>query len=133
MAMTYNYNDYLQHTYSKREPRDIEYFESKFEARIEDSREYRHYERQMPYYAWDGKEPYNIDTQIVPMKAIHLSSDNLAKLLAEQNLIDILMKDANEGKRIWRQEREDSRVRSQNPTVEKAYRNYQVLLELART
>lgn len=113
-------------------PRDIKYFESKFEARIEDSREFKQYVRQMPYYAWDGKEPYNIDTQVVPMKAIHLSSDNLAKLLAEQNLMDILTKDANEGKRIWRQEREDKRVRDQNATVEKAYRNYIMLLELAR-
>jgi hypothetical protein len=66
------------------------------------------------------------------MKAIHLSSDNLAKLLAEQNLMDILMKDADEGKRIWRREREDSRIRDQNPSVEKAYQKYLMLLELAR-
>jgi hypothetical protein len=66
------------------------------------------------------------------MKAIHLSSDNLAKLLAEQNLIDILMKDATEGKRIWRQEREDRLVRDQNPAVEKAYQKYLMLLELVR-
>jgi len=118
--------------WAEERPRDVQYFESKFEARIEDSREFKQYVRQMPYYAWDGKEPYNIETQVVPMKAIHLSSDNLAKLLAEQNLIDILMKDADEGKRIWRQEREDSRVRASNPAVEKAYRNYLMLLELAR-
>jgi len=113
-------------------PRDLKYFESKFDARIEDSREFKQYARQMPYYSWDGKEPYTVDTQVVPMKAIHLSSDNLAKLLAEQNLMDILMKDADEGKRIWRQEREDSRVRDQNPAVEKAYQKYLMLLELAR-
>jgi hypothetical protein len=113
-------------------PRDLKYFESKFEARIEDSREYKQYSRRMPYYMWDGKIPFESETQVVPMKAIHLSSDNLAKLLAEQNLMDILMKDANEGKRIWRQEREDSRIRDQNAAVEKAYRNYQMLLELAR-
>jgi hypothetical protein len=113
-------------------PRDHKDFESKYEARIEDSREYRQYVRQMPYYMWDGKVPINTEVEVVPMKAIHLSRDNLAKLLAEQNLMDILMKDADEGKRIWRQEREDSRVRDQNPAVEKAYRNYQMLLELAR-
>jgi hypothetical protein len=127
--MAFNFNDYRMR---EEAPRDLKYFESKFECRIEDSREFKQYVRQMPYYAWDGREPYNIDTQVVPMKAIHLSSDNLAKLLAEQNLMDILMKDANEGKRIWRQEREDSRVRDQNPAVERAYRNYQMLLELAR-
>jgi hypothetical protein len=125
-----NYKTAYQQTYEA--PRDQKYFESKFDARIEDSREFKQYVRQMPYYKWDGREPYHIDTQVVPMKAIHLSSDNLAKLLAEQNLMEILMKDANEGKRIWRQEREDSRVRDKNPAVEKAYRNYQLLLELAR-
>jgi hypothetical protein len=118
--------------FAEEQPRDLKYFESKFEARIEDSREYKQYVRQMPYYKWDGREPYNVDTQVVPMKAIHLSSDNLAKLLAEQNLMDRLWDDANEGKRIWRQEHEDSRVRNQNPAVDKAYRNYQLLLELAR-
>jgi hypothetical protein len=118
--------------WTEEQPRDLKCFESKFDARIEDSREFKQYARRMPYYKWDGREPYHIETEVVPMKAIHLSSDNLAKLLAEQNLMEILMKDANEGKRIWRQEREDSRVRSQNPAVEKAYRNYQLLLELAR-
>jgi hypothetical protein len=125
-----NYKTAYQQTYEA--PRDQKYFEAKFDARIEDSREFKQYVRQMPYYKWDGREPYHIDTQVVPMKAIHLSSDNLAKLLAEQNLMEILMKDADEGKRIWRREREDSRVRDKNPAVEKAYRNYQLLLELAR-
>ena len=118
--------------WAEEQPRDLKYFESKFDARIEDSREFKQYVRRMPYSAWDGRVPMDVEAQVVPMKAIHLSSDNLAKLLAEQNLMDILMKDANEGKRIWRQEREDMRVRDQNPAVEKAYRNYLMLLELAR-
>jgi hypothetical protein len=118
--------------WAEERPRDLKYFESKFDARIEDSREFKQYVRQMPYYKWDGREPYHVETQVVPMKAIHLSSDNLAKLLAEQNLMDILMKDADEGKRIWRREREDSRIRDQNPAVEKAYQKYVMLLELAR-
>jgi hypothetical protein len=132
--MKYNttYNKTARQWAEEEQPRDLKYFESKFDARIDDSREYNQYVRRMPYYKWDGREPYHIDTQVVPMKAIHLSSDNLAKLLAEQNLIDILMKDATEGKRIWRQEREDRLVRDQNPAVEKAYQKYLMLLELAR-
>jgi hypothetical protein len=43
-----------------------------------------------------------------------------------------LTQDANEGKRLWQREREDSSVRNRSPAVEKAYRNYQMLLELAR-
>jgi hypothetical protein len=112
--------------------RTIEDFQNKFECRIEDSKEYRHYARQMPYYKWDGREPYNIETQVVPMKAIHLTSDNLNRLVAEQEHMQHLKKDAEEGKRLWIQAREERRVRDQNPAVEKAYQKYLMLLELAR-
>jgi hypothetical protein len=130
--MAYNYNDFQQQYYSKDDSRDIEYFRNKFECCIEDSKEYKQYVRQMPYYKWDGREPYHIDTEVVPMKAIHLSTDNLKRLVAEQEHMENLKKDANEGKRLWIRECEDKRVRNQNPAVEKAYRNYQMLLELAR-
>lgn len=131
--MAYNYKDYLQHPYFlKDEPNSEEYFQNKFECHIEDSKEYRHYVRQMPYYKWDGREPYNIETQVVPMKSIHLTIDNLKRLIAEQEHMKYLQKDAEEGKRVWQREREDSVVRNRNPAVEKAFRNYQLLLELAR-
>ena len=131
--MAYNYKDYLQHPYFlKDEPNSEEYFQNKFECRIEDSKEYKQYVRQMPYYKWDGREPYNIETQVVPMKSIHLTIDNLKRLIAEQEHMKYLQKDAEEGKRVWQREREDSVVRNRNPAVEKAFRNYQLLLELAR-
>ena len=132
--MALKYNDYLQQYYSKDDlgHKTIEYFQSKFECRIEDSREYNQYVRQMPYYKWDGREPYHIDTEVVPMKAIHLSTDNLNRLVAEQEHMQNLKKDAEEGKRIWIRDCEERRVRNENPAVEKAYRNYQLLLELAR-
>ena len=132
--MALKYNDYLQQYYSKDDlgHKTIEYFQSKFECRIEDSREYNQYVRQMPYYKWDGRDPYNVETQVVPMKAIHLTSDNLNRLVAEQELMYSLKMDAEEGKRIWFRECEDRRVRNENPAVQKAYRNYQMLLELAR-
>lgn len=107
-------------------------FESKFEARIEDSKEYKQYVRQMPYYMWDGKQPLNIETQIVPMKSIHLTSDNLERLIAEQRRMDILEDDAQYGKKIVAMLRADERVRDDNPAVARAYKNYLMLLELAR-
>jgi hypothetical protein len=132
--MALKYSDFQRQYYreDELERRDIEYFQHKFDCRIEDSKEYRHYVRQMPYYKWDGREPYNIETEVVPMKAIHLTVDNLKRLVAEQELMYSLKKDAEEGKRLWRQECEDSRIRNQNLAVEKAWRNYQMLLELAR-
>jgi len=113
-------------------PRDSKYFESKFEARIEDSREYKQYVRRMPYDMWDGKVPFNVEPQVVPMKAIHLTIDNLERLIREQELMEHLQSDADYGKKLWTMLRADERVRDENPAVAKAYRNYLTLLELAR-
>lgn len=114
---------------SSRDHRD---FESKYEARITDSTEYKQYVRRMPYNMWDGKIPFDTEVQVVPMKAIHLTRDNLERLMREQDLMDKLMSDAEFGKKLWDKERTDKAVREENPAVEKAYRNYQMLLELAR-
>jgi hypothetical protein len=131
--MALNYNDYLKHPYLKNEPRDIEYFQGKFDCRIEDSQRYNQYMRQSPYYRdfYDSGD-YKMETKVLPMKAIHISTDNLNRLIAEQEHMLNLQKDAEEGKRLWIRDCEDRRVRNQNPAVEKAYRNYQMLLELAR-
>jgi len=61
-----------------------------------------------------------------------LTRDNLASLVAEQEHMQRLSDLAEQGKKIWTQLHEDKRVRDSNPAVEKAYRNYQMLLELAR-
>jgi hypothetical protein len=112
---------------------DLEYFISKFECRVEDSREYNQYVRPMPYYRdVCGSDDWRMETKITPMKAIHLTSDNLARLVAEQEHMQQLGADAEYGKKLWAEERKDRMVRDENPAVEKAYRNYQMLLELAR-
>ena len=127
--MAFNFNDYKMREES---PKDIRYFESKFEARIEDSKEYKQYVRRMPYDMWDGKIPFDAATQVVPMKCIHLTIDNLERLIREQEHMDSLQNDAEYGKKLWNMLRADECVRDDNPAVAKAYRNYLMLLELAR-
>ena len=112
---------------------DLEYFISKFECRVEDSREYNQYVRPMPYYRdVCSSDDFRMETKITPMKAIHLTSDNLAKLVAEQEHMQQLSDNAEQGKRMWDQQCRDQMVRDKNPAVEKAYQKYQILLELAR-
>ena len=113
-------------------PRYLKYFESKFECHIEDSREYKQYTRQMPYFKWDGREPYNIETQVVPMKAIHLTSDSLERLVKEQDYLRYAEDRSEHALKVLDMLRADERVRDINPAVAKAYRNYITLLELAR-
>ena len=73
--MALNFNDYKMR--EEAQTKDIRYFESKFEARIEDSREYKQYVRRMPYDMWDGKIPFEATAQVVPMKCIHLTIEYL--------------------------------------------------------
>lgn len=129
--MSHNYNHFK---HQAEQVDDLEYFISKFECRVEDSREYNQYVRPAPSYHRDfyDSDNYKVETKIVPMKAIHLTSDNLAKLVAEQEHMQRLSDDVAFGKRIWTQLSEDKRVRDSNPAVEKAYQKYQLLLELAR-
>lgn len=132
--MAINYNDYRQRPYTTKDDlRSNEYFQSKFDCRIEDSKEYRQYVRQVPHYRdYYNTASYEVETQVVPMKAIHLSSESLEKLMAEQEQLQYLRKDAEEGKRLWREEIAERSIRAANPAVEKAWRNYQILLDLCR-
>jgi hypothetical protein len=125
----------MRHNYDKQRDSvgDLEYFISKFECRVEDSREYNQYVRPMPYYRdVCSSDDFRMETKITPMKAIHLTSDNLTRLVAEQEHMQRLSDDAEYGKRIYNMLRADERVRDDNPAVVKAYRNYLTLLELAR-
>ena len=112
--------------------RDIKDFQSKFEAHIEDSREYKQYVRRMPYHMWDGKIPFDTEVEVVPMKAIHLTRDNLECLIREQESMDRWMDEAEYAKKVLTALRKDEQVRDDNPAVQKAYKNYLMLLELAR-
>jgi hypothetical protein len=126
-------NEYYNQVYHQVSAGDLEYFVSKFDCRVEDSREYNQYVKPTPQYQdFYDTDSFKIETKIVPMKAIHLTSQNLAKLVTEQEHIQRLSDEAEQGKRLWVQQREDRQVRDSNPAVEKAYRNYQMLLELAR-
>ena len=131
-----NYNYYKERYTNlsiKSSAGELEYFVSKFECRVEDSREYNQYVRPVPQYRdFYDSDNFKMETKITPMKAIHLTSDNLAKLVAEQEQMQRLGEDAEYGKRMWDQERRDSMVRDSNPAVEKAYQKYVMLLELAR-
>ena len=128
--MAINYDEYKNYT---QYPTDYyKSFEARFEAKIEDSKEYRQYVRRMPYNMWDGKIPFDVESQVVPMKCIHLTNDSLERLVREQEHIDNLQSDADYGKKLWTMLRADERVRDDNPAVAKAYRNYLTLLELAR-
>jgi hypothetical protein len=107
-------------------------FEQKFEACIEDSEKYRQYVRRMPYNMWDGRLPFEVEQEVVPMKSIHLTKDNLERLVRQEEFIERLERDAEFGHTFLTKHHADARIRDDNPAVAKAYEKYQMLLELAR-
>lgn len=118
--------------YARDEVRDITFFESKFGARIEDSKEYRQYVSRMPYADWNGNIPLNVEAQVVPMKCIHLPVERLEDLIREQDYLRYVEQRSEHALKVLDDLRADERVRDDNPAVQKAYRNYLTLLELAR-
>ena len=125
----------MRHNYAKHRDNagDLEYFISKFECRIEDSREYNQYVKPTAYHKdFYDRDSFQMEVKITPMKAIHLTSDNLARLVAEQERMEHMESDAEYGKKLRNMLHADERVRDDNPAVAKAYRNYLTLLELAR-
>jgi hypothetical protein len=125
----------MRHNYVKQRDRvgDLEHFISKFECRVEDSREYNQYVKPTAYHKdFYDRDSFQMDVKITPMKAIHLTSDNLTRLLAEQEHMEHMKSDAEQGKRMWDQQCRDQMVRDKNLAVDNAYQKYQILLELAR-
>jgi phosphatidylserine/phosphatidylglycerophosphate/cardiolipin synthase-like enzyme len=132
LVMKYEYLDMTTNRLKRSDEDWHKVFQQKFEACIEDSREYKQYIRRMPYNMWDGKVPFNTDAEVAPMKAIHLTNDNLERLVRQQELIENLERDAEYGKRLHGMTYADAQIRKNNPAVAKAYEKYQMLLELAR-
>lgn len=126
----------MKHNYVKHQDsaEDLQSFIAQFDCRIEDSRQYNQYVRPTPYHRdfWDGSEPFKVQTEVLPMKAIHLTTDNLARLVAQQEHMVHLSADAEYGKKCWVDQRKDQTVRDTTPAVAKAYQKYHMLLELAR-
>lgn len=113
--------------------RDIRYFESKFNAKIQDSKEYNQYVIQRPDfgYGWDQMS-YEDSNRVVPMKCVHLPAEKLEELIKEQEYISYIEKRSEHALKVLQMLRADEHVRDINPAVQKAYRNYLTLLELAR-
>lgn len=129
--MSFNRNYYKP--YDEPVDRDLKYFESRYGARIEDSKEYRQYSRRMPSFdkGWD-QISMDMSREIVPMKAVHMPSEALEKLIRECARMERVMEEQHYDKQKIHQMYADAQVRSQNPAVQSAWEKYQMLLELVR-
>jgi len=123
----------MKYRYPEEENRDIKRFESRFQAHVAESREYRQSVcAPIDYRYRPDTAMYNIEHKVEPLIAIHLPREQFDRLMDEQIRMDSWRDEAEYAKRVLTNLRKDEQVCAENPAVAKAYRNYQLLLELAR-
>jgi hypothetical protein len=115
--------------------KDIDSFARKYGAYIGDSRQYR---RRVPEpMMWDDpravyQHTFLTHTYDEPYVEIHIPRGSFEHILARD---EVQEQDAFKVKHaldVLKQHRVDEQVRNDNPAVQKAWRNYLMLLELAR-
>ncbi len=136
--MTYYYNNTLydynsQYTSADQEVND---FLKSYEATAGLSR-HKMYARRIPvrYNDWlkdGGSIPFHQEVEREPMVEMYIPQNRFRDLVEKQRWYGKVEEEAQYYKRIVEQYRADERVRDSNPAVQKAWRNYITLLELAR-
>jgi hypothetical protein len=126
----------MTHRYTDEEHRDTKRFTSRFQAYITESKEYRRaaYTRSPTDYSYyqPGAAMYEMEHRVEPLVAIHLPREQFDRLLDDQTRIYTWREEAEYGRKTITQLRKDECVRKDNPSVQKAYEKYLMLLELAR-
>ena len=83
-------------------------------------------------YYQPGTAMYEMEHRVEPLVAIHLPREHFDRLMDVHTRMDRLQEEAEYAKKVLTMLRKDESVRDDNPAVAKAYRNYIMLLELAR-
>lgn len=126
----------MAYKYTEEEQRDTRRFESRFQAHITESKEYRRAVRPPMYSEYSRYQKdtamYDLEYKVEPLVAIHMPREQFDRLMDEQNRMDSWRNEAEYAKRVLTNLRKDEQVCAENPAVAKAYRNYQMLLELCR-
>ena len=122
--------------YTQEEQRDTKQFESRFQAHITESKEYRRaaYIRPPMDYSYykPGTAMYEMEHRVEPLVAIHMPRECFDRLMDEQTRMIKWRDEAEYAKKVLTGLHKDGCVRADNPAVDKAYRNYLMLLELCR-
>jgi len=116
--------------------REVSQFLHVYEAQASLSRHKLYYKRRPLRYAdWladGGPVPFDQEVDREPMVEMYMPQDKFRRLVErEQEFRDLVNRNQDLFDKI-QQLRSDEAVRNANPAVEKAYRNYKTLLELAR-
>ena len=116
--------------------KDVNFFLSKYESQAGLTDE-KLYARRIPisYRDWQDQAahiPFYQEVEREPMVKMYLPKHKFRELVEREDYLTRLEQDRNYNQNVVNMLRADERVRDQNPAVAKAYKNYLMLLELAR-
>lgn len=130
-------NRYQEYEHYHRSPEDeTEAFLKRFEAQAELSTRKRYYKskpykpRDFDYYSRTAME--TLQAEVEPMVEVNIPQHRFTELVEQERYKRYLEERADYDARIVEMLRQDERVRDRNPTVQKAYQKYLMLLEMAR-
>ena len=134
--MTYYYNNTIYNAPQVTAEDETNNFLKKYEAQAGLSRN-KLYARRLPirYNDWlheGGPIPFHQEVEREPMIEMYVPQEKFRDLVERERWLTELEGEARYYKQIVEQWRADERVRDRNPAVQKAWRNYITLLELAR-
>lgn len=116
---------------------DVDTFTHKFGAYVSNSRQYRRrISSPMPIHPnMQGTAFYNFnsDSYDEPFVEVHLPASSFDHLVAVSRMEDADFQHRQHAAEVLKQHRADEWVRDNNPAVQKAWKRYLMLLELART
>jgi hypothetical protein len=121
-------------TYSIDVNKGRELFLRKYEAQGRTSP--MRYARRIPvsYRSWDDTKAPLYDSLVdhEPMVELHIPQHRFDELIERDEYLTRVERELDYNQKVVNMLREDERVRDQNAAVQKAYKNYLMLLELAR-
>ena len=114
----------------------VKQFCSKYQAQAGLSRD-KVYAKRLPvrYQDWLSQGsgiPFEQEVYREPMVEINMPQDKFRDLVERDRWVGQMEAEARYYKERYMQEVEDDKIRHRNPTVKKAWEQYQMLLELAR-
>lgn len=121
--------DYLGRQYDTE--RETNKFLHKYEAHAGMSG--RMYAKRQPirYTDWKGDIPFRQEVQTEPYVEMYIPQHRFRELIEQEKYVSYLEDRAEHNKVLVDKIRKEERIRDANPAVEKAWRNYQLLLKLA--
>ena len=122
--------DYLGRQYdSEKETRK---FLHRYEAQAGLSN--RQYAKRMPirYVDWTGEIPFHQEVQTEPYIEMFIPQHRFEELVDREKHFEEMASKSDYAQHILAEKTIEDTIRRQNPAVEKAWRNYKMLLELAR-